>query len=195
LRERRGHGAERRRILGLDVRKYHAMDKRSLGAGSLRSTSCLQTVLSPSGSTSGGNATRRRVARKRWSERTCRAVSLRAASAAGRARAAAIATGQTCSWQRGSFSEADNDLDSPSNRGTPEAKVRLDPLGAFGGARLPVRFGASKRALNYRVPCPLIKRALPRGAFFDPIPRLEAPEALYSPAKPASFFYWRAPPG
>jgi hypothetical protein len=33
-----------------------------LGAGSLRSTSCLQT--------SGGNATRRRVARKRWSEWT-----------------------------------------------------------------------------------------------------------------------------
>jgi hypothetical protein len=24
--------------------------------------------------------------------------------------------------------------DNPSNRGTPEAKVRLDPLGAFGGA-------------------------------------------------------------
>jgi hypothetical protein len=64
--------AERRRILELlDVRKYHAMDKRpAVGAGSLRSTSCLQTVLSPRGSTSGGNATRRRVARKRWSERT-----------------------------------------------------------------------------------------------------------------------------
>jgi hypothetical protein len=41
-----------------------------LGAGSPRSTNCVQTVLSPSGSTSGGNATRRRVARKRWSERT-----------------------------------------------------------------------------------------------------------------------------
>jgi hypothetical protein len=42
-----------------------------LGAGSPRSTSCcLQTVLSPSGSTSGGNAMRRRVAGKRWSERT-----------------------------------------------------------------------------------------------------------------------------
>jgi hypothetical protein len=41
-----------------------------LGVGSPRSTNCLQTVLSPSGSTSGGNATRRRVARKRWSERT-----------------------------------------------------------------------------------------------------------------------------
>ena len=31
---------------------------------------------------------------------------------------------------------------------------------------------------------------MPRGAFFDPIPRLEAPEALYSPAKRAIFFYW-----
>ena len=56
--------------------------------------------------------------------------------------------------------------------------------------RLPVRFGASKRAVNYRAPCPLINRALPRGAFFDPMPRLEAPEALYSPAKRAIFFYW-----
>jgi hypothetical protein len=63
--------AERRRILELDVQKCHAMwtDDR-LGAGSLRSTSCLPTALSPSGSTSGGNATQRRVARKRWSERT-----------------------------------------------------------------------------------------------------------------------------
>jgi hypothetical protein len=81
--------------------------------------------------------------------------------------------------------------DNPPNRGTPEAKVRLDPLGAFGVGRLPVRFGASKRAVNYRAPCPLINRALPRGAFFHPIPRLEAPAALYSPAKPAIFFYWR----
>jgi hypothetical protein len=41
-----------------------------LGAGSLRLTSCLPTMLSPSGSTSGGNATQRRAARKRWSKRT-----------------------------------------------------------------------------------------------------------------------------
>ena len=53
-----------------------------------------------------------------------------------------------------------------------------------------MRFGASKRALNYRGRPPLIKRALPRGAFFDPIHRLEAPSALYSPAKRAIFFYW-----
>ena len=57
-----------------------------------------------------------------------------------------------------------------------------------------MRFGASKRAENYRGRSPLINRALPRGAFFDPIPRLEAPEALYSPAKPAIFSIG-APPG
>jgi hypothetical protein len=79
-----------------------------------------------------------------------------------------------------------------TDRGDPGSEMRLDPLGAALVGRLPVRFGASKRAENYRgrLP-PLINRALaPRGAFFDPIPRLEAPEAPYSPAKRAIFFYW-----
>jgi hypothetical protein len=65
--------AERRRILELEVRKYHAMDKRSVGSGRPPLDQLLANgiaALPPSGSTSGGNATRRRVARKRWSERT-----------------------------------------------------------------------------------------------------------------------------
>jgi hypothetical protein len=81
--------------------------------------------------------------------------------------------------------------DNPRNRGGGGRRKCVEIyLGPLVG-RLPVRFGASKRALNYRDRVPLIKRALPRGAFFDPIPRLEAPEVLYSPAKPAIFFYWR----
>jgi hypothetical protein len=65
------HMAERRRILELEVRKYHAMDRRSVGNGKPPLDQLLANgVVAHSGSTSGGNATRRRVARKRWSERT-----------------------------------------------------------------------------------------------------------------------------
>jgi len=93
--------AERRRILELDVRKYHAMDKRSVGSGKPP----LDQLLA-----NGVVAQRKYVRRQRNAEEgrakemerkdSERVVSLRAASAAGRARAAAIATGQTCSWQR-----------------------------------------------------------------------------------------------
>jgi hypothetical protein len=57
--------------------------------------------------------------------------------------------------------------------------------------RLPVRFGASKRALNYRVPCPLIKRALPYGAFSDPIATPSGgPRGPLQPSETGHFFYW-----
>jgi hypothetical protein len=91
--------AERRRILELDVRKYHAMDRRSVGSGKPP----LDQLLA-----NGVVAQRKYVRRQRNAEegrakeveRKDRVVSLRAASAAGRARAAAIANGQICSWQR-----------------------------------------------------------------------------------------------
>jgi hypothetical protein len=73
--------------------------------------------------------------------------------------------------------------------------MRLDPLGVFGRAASCAFRGLYKRALNYRARHPLIKRALSRGTFSDPIPRLEAPAALYSPAKPAIFSSIGAPPG
>jgi hypothetical protein len=98
-RESAGAMAERRRILELDVRKYHAMDKRLAGSGEPP----LDQLLA-----NGVVAQRKCVRRQRNAEegrakemeRKDTAFGLRAASAAGRARAAAIATGQTCSWQR-----------------------------------------------------------------------------------------------
>jgi hypothetical protein len=96
--------AERRRILELDVRKYHTTDKRSAGSGKPP----LDQLLA-----NGVVAQRKYVRRQRNAEegrakemeRKDRVVSLRASSAAGRARAAAIATGQTCSWHREQFME------------------------------------------------------------------------------------------
>jgi hypothetical protein len=81
--------AERRRILELDVRKYHAMDRRSVGSGEPP----LDQLLA-----NGVVAQRKYVRRQRNAEegrakeveRKDRVVSLRAASAAGCARAAAI---------------------------------------------------------------------------------------------------------
>jgi hypothetical protein len=54
--------------------------------------------------------------------------------------------------------------------------------------RLPVRFGASKRVVNYRDRVPLINRALPRGAFSRPHTSSGGPSSPLQPSETGHFF-------